>query len=71
MYSCTVSPNIVDFNLTELGAEEDRDFGAVLVEPEGTSNVEFFVRVMADPCPTVQWSLNGSAIMNGECLHHL
>ena len=52
--------------MTELGAEEDRDFGVLLVKPEGTLNVDFFVRVESDPCPTVQWSLNGTSITNGS-----
>ena len=48
-------------NLAELGALEDQDFGALIVKDNG-STVSFSVDVMADPCPDVLWSLNGTAL---------
>ena len=52
----TVPPEVLDFNLTELSASDDRCLGAVIVK----------VVVKANPCPgTFQWLLNNSRLSNG------
>ena len=49
-------------NFTELGAAvDDRDVGALIVKTSG-STVRFSVNVVADPCPTVVWKFNGTAL---------
>ena len=48
-------------NFTELGAVDDRDVGALIVRNNG-STIVFSVDVLADPCPDVVWSLNGTVL---------
>lgn len=48
-------------NLTRLGALEDQDVGILIIKSIN-STVNFFVDVVADPCPNVVWSLNGTAL---------
>ena len=40
-------------------AVPDRDVGRLLVVPNG-EDATLFAVVAADPCPTIQWKLNGS-----------
>ena len=54
----TVLPEMVPYNFTELGAFDDRDLGALIVQENGTT-VNFFVDVKADPCPDITWFFNG------------
>ena len=49
---------MVPYNFTELGAFNDRDLGALIVQGDGTT-VNFFVDVEADPCPDITWFFNG------------
>ena len=37
----------------------------LLVAPSVGAQVTLFAEVTADPCPTIQWRLNGSAVHNG------
>ena len=48
-------------DFTELGAVNDRDVGALIVKNSG-STVRLSVDVVADPCPDVVWSFNGTAL---------
>ena len=44
----------------------DRDLGKpLLVSNSDGGQVSLFAVVTADPCPTIQWRLNGSAVSNG------
>ena len=52
---------VVPYNFTELGAFDDRDLGALIVQNNGTT-VNFFVDVRADPCPMVAWFFNGTQL---------
>ena len=49
------------FNFTELDAFDDRDLGTLIVRDNG-STVSFSVDVVADPCPDVVWSFNGTRL---------
>ena len=54
-----VQPEVVPYNFTELGAFDDRDLGALIVQNNATI-VNFFVDVRADPCPNINWFFNGT-----------
>ena len=58
---CSVSPQVQPLNLTELDAVEDRDFGILIVR-NNASILILSVNVLADPCPKVVWSFNGTAL---------
>ena len=45
--------------LTNVLAKSDRYFGTSIVVPGGTSNLVVKARVVAVPCPDVQWRFNG------------
>ena len=49
------------YNFTELDAFDDRDLGALIVQENGT-RVNFFVNVMADPCPDITWFFNDTQL---------
>lgn len=49
------------YNFTKLDAFDDQDLGALIVRDNG-SYVIFSVDVVADPCPNVEWSLNGTRL---------
>ena len=49
------------YNFTELGAFDDRDLGALIVQDNATI-VNFFVDVVADPCPDITWFFNGTQL---------
>jgi hypothetical protein len=49
------------YNYTKLGAFNDRDLGALIVRDNG-SIVTVSVDVVADPCPDVLWSFDGSRL---------
>ena len=51
----------MNYNLTELNAFDDRDLGALIVQENGTT-VNFFVDIVADPCPDVMWFFNGTQL---------
>ena len=55
------TPKIVPYNFTELGAFEDRELGALIVQDNATT-VNFFVDVVADPCPSVTWFFDGNQL---------
>ena len=55
----TVSPQVQPYNFTELEAFHDRDLGALIVMNNG-SIVSLSINVVADPCPNVVWSFNGT-----------
>ena len=59
--SPTVEATVVPYNLTALDAFDDRDLGALIVRDNG-SDVTFWVDVMADPCPNITWSFNGTRL---------
>lgn len=54
----TVLPQVQPFNFTVLDAFDDRDLGVLIVRDNG-STVSFSVDVVADPCPSVNWTFNG------------
>ena len=54
-------PQVQPYNFSKLNAFDDRDLGALIVRDSG-STVRFIVNVVADPCPTVMWSLNGTIL---------
>ena len=56
-----VAAQVVPYNFTALGAFDDRDLGALIVQDSGTM-VNFWVDVMADPCPVVTWFFNGTQL---------
>ena len=63
------------YNFTKLNAFDDRDLGALIVRDNG-SIVNFFVDVVADPCPDVVWNFkgirlgpsNGTFFFNNPCI---
>ena len=59
------------YNFTELGAFDDRDLGALIVQNNGTT-VNFFVDVRADPCPDITWFFNGTPLgpSNGTFMYN-
>lgn len=64
---CAVSPSVDDLTTSNPMAVSDRSEGTViLVEPPATTNVTVTAVVNSDPCPTVQWSFNGTDISNGS-----
>ena len=52
---------MVPYNFTELRAFDDRDLGALIVQDNATT-VNFFVDVVADPCPEITWFFNGNQL---------
>ena len=56
-----VLPQIQPFNFTALDAFDDRDLGVLIVR-DNTSIVSFSVDLVADPCPDVVWSFNGTVL---------
>ena len=58
----SVSPVITDLTATNPMAASDRIEGTVIVADSGTPNVTVVVEVASDPCPEVQWSINGTNI---------
>ncbi len=65
LFHYTVPPIALAFNETAVGAVRDRRVGALFMGDFGTM-VTVPVSVEADPCPSVQWSFNGSNIVNGD-----
>lgn len=51
----------MESNSTEMTASEDRDLGALIVQDNGTT-VNFFVILMADPCPNITWFFNSTPL---------
>ena len=64
-FPSTVSPNPHEFNLTAIGGARDRRVGTLVVRDSG-SEVTVSVMMEADPCPSVQWSHEGSTISSGD-----
>ena len=56
-----VSPQVQPFNFSALGAIDDPELGVLIVRDSG-STVSFSVDVVADPCPSVLWSFNGTVL---------
>ena len=54
-------PQVQQYNFTEIYAFDDRDLGALIVRDNG-SIVNLSVSVVADPCPDVVWSFNGTRL---------
>lgn len=52
---------MVSYNVTKFRAANDSVLGALFVRDNG-STVNFSVSVMADPCPDVVWSFNGTRL---------
>ena len=52
---------MVPYNFMELLAFNDRDLGALIVK-ENNTTVNFFVDVVADPCPEIIWFFNGTQL---------
>lgn len=48
-------------NFAEFDVFDDRDLGALIVMNNG-STVNISVDILADPCPNVVWSFNGTAL---------
>ena len=59
------------YNFTELDAFNDRDLGAIFTRDNG-SPVSFFVDVIADPCPNIEWIFNGARLgpSNGTFMYN-
>ena len=57
----TVFPQVQPYNLTALDAFNDPDLGALIVKDSG-SNLTISVDVVADPCPDIVWSYNGTRL---------
>ena len=60
-FSFSVFPQVEPYNFTELDAFDDQELGALIVKPNDTI-LMFSVDVVADPCPDITWSFNGSRI---------
>ena len=60
-YTHPVSPQVQPYNFIKLGAVSDRDLGALIVKDNG-STVSFSADVVADPCPNIMWSFNGTRL---------
>ena len=56
-----VFPQVRPYNFTELNAFDDQEVGALIVRPNGTI-VNFSVDVVADPCPVIIWSFDGTKL---------
>ena len=56
-------PVVSDLTTTNPTAVSDM-MGTYIVASPGTLNVTVTVEVSSDPCPAVQWSINGTAISN-------
>ena len=57
---------VTDLTATNPTAVRDHIEGTVIVADSGTPNVIVVVEVASDPCPEVQWSINGTNITNGS-----
>ena len=57
----SATTQIQPYNLTKLGAVDDRDVGALIVRSNGDT-VMFSVDVVSDPCPTIEWRFNGTQL---------
>ena len=54
-------PQVQWHNYAELNAVDDRDLGTLIVMNSG-SVVSLSIDVVADPCPDVAWTFNGTAL---------
>ena len=52
---------MLPYNFTKLGAFNDQDLGALIVKDNGSIGT-VSVDVVADPCPNVLWSFNGTRL---------
>ena len=57
----SVVAQVVPYNFTALGAFDDRDLGALIVQDSGTV-VNFWVDVIADTCSVITWFFNGTQL---------
>ena len=51
-------PQVQPFNFTELNAFNDQEVGALFTRENG-SILSFSMNVVADPCPSTEWTFNG------------
>ena len=56
-----VIPQVQRYNCSELNVSFDRNVGALIVL-NSSSSVRLSVDVLADPCPSVVWIFNGTAL---------
>ena len=61
-FCSVVQPVVEPFNFTALDAFNDREPIGLLIVRENGSVANFYVDLVADPCPTVQWSFNGTML---------
>ena len=54
-------PQVQPYNFTEFNAFDDRDLGVVFTRDNG-SILNFIVDVVADPCPSIEWTFNGTRL---------
>ena len=57
----SATTQIQPYNLTKLGAVDDRDVGALIVRSNGDT-VMFSIDVVSDPCPSIEWHFNGTQL---------
>ena len=53
------------YNFTKLNATDDRDVGALFTREAG-SIVSFSVDIVAYPCPSIEWTFNGTLITTSD-----
>lgn len=58
----TAAPTIQPLIMTNDMAVEDQLLGTLIVAHSGTANLVITIIVTSDPCPTVQWRLDGVVI---------
>jgi hypothetical protein len=52
---------VLPYSFSQLNAFNDRDLGALIVQDNGTI-INFWVDVVADPCPDIIWLFNGTQL---------
>ena len=67
IFSDLEPPEIQPYNFTELDAFDDRELGALIVRPNNSALI-FSVDVVADPCPSVNWTINGTYLRASEVI---
>lgn len=60
-------PQVQPYNFTNLDAFDDRDLGALFVRPNGSA-LSFSIDVVADPCPSIEWSFNGLHLTSNDII---
>ena len=62
-----ISPEVQPYNSTEFNIFDDRDLGALIVRPN-SSTLSFSMDVVADPCPSIVWNFNGTALRTNDAI---